>query len=50
MYKMHFNMLFKLTSRIELALVMSRNETEWTPAQVPVLRVSWCEGEHCYSS
>lgn len=40
----------KRTSRTELALVMSRSEMERTPAQVPVLRVNWCEGEHCYSS
>lgn len=36
----------KQTSRTELALVMSRREMERTPAQVPVLRVNWCEGEH----
>lgn len=41
---------FKRTSRTELALVMSRSEMEQTPAQVPMLRVNWCEGEHCYSS
>lgn len=41
---------FKRTSRTELELVMSRSEMEQTPAQVPMLRVNWCEGEHCYSS